>query len=100
MKYSCLTEATGKAGLSGLSSAGAGASSPWPITNNTDGNKDANSAAYNNNGGRDANNSGDNTDANDAICASDATCASDANKPFRRRLWARLLLGTARQALR
>ena len=111
MKFSCHNDSVGKAGTAGLSIA-ARASSPWPITNNTDasssggGNKDANSNAGNNNGGRDANNSGGNTGANnatcasDAICASDATCASDNNKLFRPRLWALALPGSALSALR
>ena len=67
----------------------------WPcITNNTDGNRDANDATYATYA----------TYANNGIYANSATCATCANnafyttKPFRPRLWGLVLLGSAQLA--
>ena len=64
------------------------------ITNNTDGNMDANNATYANN----------DIYANNGIYANSAACATCANnafcttKPFRPRLWGLVLLGSAQLA--
>ena len=70
------------------------------ITNNTDGNRDANNATYATCANNDiyANNG---IYANSATCATCATCANNAfytTKPFRPRLWGLVLLGSAQLA--
>jgi hypothetical protein len=58
------------------------------ITNNTDGNRDADNATYA-------------TYANNGIYANSAACANNAfytTKPFRPRLWGLVLLGSAQLA--
>jgi len=67
------------------------------ITNNTDGNRDANNATY-------ATYANNDIYANNGIYANSATCATCANnafyttKPFRPRLWGLVLLGSAQLA--